>query len=289
VRGGEHHPVGLEYLALVTELLQNARLASPSGGIWEAADLQWWWRRDQHRDPSGATFWMVDDDPVAAAVFTDWGDRWGLDVVSARHDSAAALDAVWDGALDAIAARSDRPIETAVRLDDAAMIGALVSAGFTPTDELSVATAMAAADRPVPRPFPPGFELRAWSDGPPRPHPLVGRSGEGVADHLRACSLYSPALDLAVVDTATGAVAAYALFWPDPVTGVGLVEPMRTEEQYQGLGLARSLLEHGIDRMAAHGSTHLKVTYIDGNDAARRLYLGSGFRAASDDRTYRHP
>ena len=35
---------GLEYLALATELLQRVRLADAATGVWEAADLQWWWR-----------------------------------------------------------------------------------------------------------------------------------------------------------------------------------------------------------------------------------------------------
>jgi hypothetical protein len=30
---------------LVTELLQQHRLADPVGGLWEAADLQWWFTR----------------------------------------------------------------------------------------------------------------------------------------------------------------------------------------------------------------------------------------------------
>ena len=40
-------------------------------------------------------------------------------------------------------------------------------------------------------------------------------------------------LDLAVY-APNGDIAAYGLFWADPVTGVGLVEPMRTEDAYQG-------------------------------------------------------
>lgn len=32
------------YLRLATALLQQTRLASPDGGVWEAADVQWWWR-----------------------------------------------------------------------------------------------------------------------------------------------------------------------------------------------------------------------------------------------------
>jgi hypothetical protein len=31
-----------DYLDLVTGLLQRCRLADPTGGLWEAADYQWW-------------------------------------------------------------------------------------------------------------------------------------------------------------------------------------------------------------------------------------------------------
>jgi hypothetical protein len=49
----ERQAAGLEYLELATALLQRARLSDPVAGLWEAADLQWWWRRDQHADPAG--------------------------------------------------------------------------------------------------------------------------------------------------------------------------------------------------------------------------------------------
>jgi len=45
---------GPEYLRLATTLLQRTRLAVPSGGIWEAADVQWWSR--QGRDADGQAF-----------------------------------------------------------------------------------------------------------------------------------------------------------------------------------------------------------------------------------------
>ena len=41
---------GREYLALATELLQRARLADAEAGLWEAADLQWWWRTPRLSD-----------------------------------------------------------------------------------------------------------------------------------------------------------------------------------------------------------------------------------------------
>jgi predicted N-acetyltransferase YhbS len=69
-----------------------------------------------------------------------------------------------------------------------------------------------------------------------------------------------------------GQVAGYALFWADPVTGVGLVEPVRTESSHQGRGIASHLIAVGLDRLAAHGCQRLKVC----ND--RDLYQRLGFR-----------
>ena len=113
---------------------------------------------------------------------------------------------------------------------------------------------------------------------------MVRRNGEEVEARLRQCSLYDPALDLAV-ETADGEAAGYALFWYDPVTKVGLVEPMRVEDAYQRRGLARAMLTAGLDRLAKRGASRLKVGYS--TDVARQLYCGAGFRVTSTSRTYR--
>ena len=54
----EVRAAGLEYLTLVTELLQQARLTDPDAGLWEAADLQWWWRTPRPSDSIDQLFWI---------------------------------------------------------------------------------------------------------------------------------------------------------------------------------------------------------------------------------------
>jgi predicted N-acetyltransferase YhbS len=110
---------------------------------------------------------------------------------------------------------------------------------------------------------------------------MVARNGELVEQRLRQCSLYDPALDLAV-EAGDGTVAGYALCWFDRTTGVGLVEPMRVEDAYHRRGLGRMLLTHGLDRLARRGATRLKVGFE--SDPARSLYLGAGFVQTSVDR-----
>ncbi len=60
---------GLDYLELGTSLLQRVRLEHPTAGLWEAADLQWWWRRSRSSDELGQAFWIDEaGQPVAAVV-----------------------------------------------------------------------------------------------------------------------------------------------------------------------------------------------------------------------------
>lgn len=130
---------------------------------------------------------------------------------------------------------------------------------------------------PLSASLPDGYRIldRRGADGP---HHLVQRSGADVDARLRQTSLYRPDLDLVVRDE-RGSVAAYGLFWLDPVAGVGLVEPMRTEAEHRRRGLARAVLVAGIERLTAAGATRVKVCYEHGNAAARALYLGVGFEA----------
>jgi GNAT superfamily N-acetyltransferase len=282
----ERAAAGAEYLALVTGLLQRARLADPRGGVWEAADLQWWWRRDQHPDPGRQHFWFAGDAPVAAVVITDWGGRFGCEVLAAGADWESAVHLVWPRLVRMLDRLGSVSVEMTVRKDDTVLVDAAPAAGFAPTAEIAVETWMDVGDRPAVADLPPGFTLRARSEEPGRPHPMIGRNGEYVADRLVECSLYRAHLDLAIYDP-DGDVAAYGLFWPDPITGVGLVEPMRTEDRHQGRGLGRCLLTAGLERLAGQGCTRLKVSYLVGNEAARRLYLGAGFAAGPPSRTYR--
>jgi len=267
---------GLEYLARATELLQRARLADPEGGLWEAADLQWWWRTPRHSDSIDQIFWMDDAGPVASAVLTDWGRTWGCDLVVVP--GTVRPSKVLARALDATDALGLDSIEVLVRDDDLELQGMLAGAGFAADAERSGITWMNAENRPDVSALPEGFALVDRAHERDSPHPMRRRNGEGVEARLRQCSLYDPELDLAVV-TPDGQAAGYALFWFDPVTEVGLVEPMRVEDAHQRRGLARAMLTAGLDRLARRGARRLKVGYATA--AARRLYAGAGFQVTT--------
>jgi predicted N-acetyltransferase YhbS len=271
---------GLERLNATTAVLQRARQADPLGGMWEAADVQWWWRRPRATDELALPVWFDEAGPVAAAGLTAWDDRWQADVFAVP--SIVDEDDVWAATLAATTGHRGGTLEMLVHEDDTALAGLAIRSGFTMTDEIS-GTSWMDADRRPPVAQVDGFAIVDRVTRADRPHPMIARNGELVEPRLRQCSLYDPTLDLAVED-ADGKHAGYALFWVDSTTRVGLLEPMRVEDEYQRRGLARMLLTNGLDRLARKGARRLKVGFQ--TDAARALYLGAGFVQTSVDRQF---
>jgi hypothetical protein len=136
---------GPDYLRLATRLLQRMRLAAPEGGIWEAADIQWWSRLDQRT----GLFWLDEDgEPLAAFLATGFRGNVQCDVLLLPEDASFAAD-VWQiaiaqaglaqaGLAASAVGGTARPVEVTVRLDDETGIAALTSAGYPQTDPASV-------------------------------------------------------------------------------------------------------------------------------------------------------
>lgn len=276
--------IGFEALMLATDLLQRVRRADPRAGLWEAADAQWSWRRPRWSDEVEKVFWLDDDRPVAGVLLTsETDDTWRCDPVVVPGQSEPGPDLVWRRAIEHAAKLSPNGFDVPVGDDDRIFTELARRSGLTAGDNDSTAW-MHIADRPTVRALAKGFALtdRAYR-GNVRHH-LRHRNGERVAQRLEQCPLYDPALDLAV-ETADGRVAGYSLYWFDPSTKVGLIEPVRVEDEFRRKGLARAMLCAGIDRLATRGAQRVKVSYT--TDAAAALYHGVGFRQASTATWYR--
>jgi hypothetical protein len=259
------------------------RLDEPTGGIWEAADVQWWSREERVTDRPGHLFWLDErGHPQAAALATKFRGPTQVDVlISPRTDSDLAYT-IWQTAI-AWANERHEPAEFPVGQTDAIGIDELTFAGFTPAEDPGVITSwLAAENRPPIPPLADGYRLVSRAEAPDRPYHLIPRNGPDVEHRLQRCSLYRPDLDLAVIGP-DGEAAGYGLFWSDSTTGVGLVEPMRTESAHEGQGIASHLLAVGLDRLAASGCQRLKVS----NDIG--IYLRAGFQplAAATAAIYR--
>ncbi len=253
------------------------RSVHPTAGLYEAADLHWWWRTSRSTDSFPQLFWFDHlDRPQAAAIATDWGDRIALDPIVmpdatpdwVAHVMQRGLTHAGHSGFGAIGVEVDRA--------DVVLREVLVGNGFEIAEDGVVEAWLAADARSETSPLAEGYRLCSRLDTMLRPHHMIERSGPAVESRLRQTSLYRPELDLLVLDGRDGC-AAYGLFWFDSETATGLVEPMRTEDDHQRRGLGRHLLTTGIDLLARAGAERIKICYQPDNPAARELYLSVGF------------
>jgi ribosomal protein S18 acetylase RimI-like enzyme len=220
---------------------------------------------------------------VAGVLLTSWSDdEWQCDPVIVPRASPEP-GVVWQGVMEQAAEHEAKVFEVPVSDEDRVFGELAQRSGLIVGDQDHTAW-MDAADRPSAPELPEGFVLTDRTQRRDAPHPLRHRNGDGVAQRLEQCPLYDPTLDLAV-ETAGGQLAGYSLYWFDPVTSVGLVEPVRVEDEFQRRGLARAMLCAGIERLATRGAKRVKVSYD--TDAAAVLYQGLGFRPTSTATWYR--
>lgn len=285
----ERTACGLEAVRLATEVLQRGRLSHPTKGLWDSGDVQWWWRQPRASDSIDQPFWFDADGPVAGVLLTSWNDWWQLDVLRTPPDrDDPLLDQVWSRAVSHLADVSPTGnVEAYLQASDVSLATRVVADGFDKVEddgEYGGTTWMAAADVPGMPELPDGYRLTDRVRHPDGPHWLAARNGPETEARLRQTSLYDPSLDMAIV-TSDGGTAAYGLFWFDPVTLVGMLEPMRTADAHQRRGLGKSLVVSGCRRLAEHGAERLKVGYA--TQVAHALYAGAGFQLAEIDVGYR--
>ncbi len=273
---------GNEALTLATQLLQRARLADRVAGLWEAGDVQWSWRAHRESDDAEKLFWLDEDGPVAGVLLTSWKQAWQCDPIVVPGVSTPDPEVVWNRALELVAEHSPHRFDVPVDDDDPIFTELAGRSGLVAAEQDGTGW-MDADDRSAVPAMPDGFVLvdRTQRDG--TPHPMRDRNGAKVAERLAECSLYDPSLDLAV-ETTDGRSAGYSLYWFDPVTRVGLVEPVRIEDEFHRRGLARAMVAAGVDRLASKGAQRMKVSYE--TEAAKALYRGVGFQPTSTTTWY---
>jgi GNAT superfamily N-acetyltransferase len=222
-------------------------------------------------------------------IATDWGNGIALDPIVMPDATPDWVAHVIERGLAHARESGLEAVDVVVDRADDVMREVLGGQGFTTEDDVRLAVAsswLAAGARPEVSPLHEEYRLSSRVDTMPRPHHMVQRSGPEVEARLRQTSLYRADLDLLILDT-RDRVAAYGLFWFDPETATGLVEPMRTEDDHQRRGLARHLLTAGIDLLASAGAARIKVCFGPENPAAKGLYLGVGFELASQTVVFR--
>lgn len=274
---------GMEAVDLATQLLQRVRIADPLAGVFEAADVQWAWRTKRVSDDTEKAFWIDETGPVAGVLLTSFTPTtWQIDPVIVPGTTGIEPQHVWNRVLEHIQANPSLDFDVPVGDNDPTFSTMAQESGFKAGDRDSTGW-LRAIDAPKQLPPREGFTLADRTQRAGAPHPLRDRTGDDIADRLMQCSLYDPSLDISI-ETDNGDVAGYSLYWFDPVTKVGLVEPVRVHDNFQRKGLARTMLTHGIQRLIGNGAERIKVSWE--TEAAGALYLGVGFQLTSTTTWY---
>ena len=275
----EQQLVGLEYLEAATTLLQRIRSTHPTTGLWEAADRQWSWRNPRLTDGIPQLFWFDDTgQPQAAVITTDSPYGVAFDPIVMPDATPDWLAHVVERGLTHAADSGFGVVELEVDRADDVMREVLFDRGFAIKEDGAIEAWLTAEARPEVSPLSEGYRLSSRAETTQRPHHMISaeRNHPDPEERLRQTSLYRPDLDLVVHDSGND-VAAYGLFWYDPETATGLVEPMRTEDDHQKRGLARHVLTAGLGLLVDAGAERIKIVYDPDNPASSHLYLSVGF------------
>jgi GNAT superfamily N-acetyltransferase len=245
--------------------------------LYEAADLQWWWRTPRSTDNLRQLFWFDHlGRPEAAVIATDWGNRIALDPIVMPEATPDWVAHVIERGLAHASDSGFGTVELEVDRADDVLREVLVGHGFAIKEDGLVESWLVADARPEISPLHEDYRLSRRLDTMGRPHHMIKRGGADVEHRLLQTSLYRSDLDLVILDGDDNS-AAHGLFWYDPETATGLVEPLRTEVDHQRRGLARHVLTTGIDLLAEAGALRIKICFEPDNSASRGLYLSFGF------------
>lgn len=268
----------------MTVLLQRVRNAHATHGSYEAAEIQFWWSIPRSTDDLRQLFWFDDTGrPVAAVIVTDFGDGSSL----LYEDPTVVVIVMPDADPEWVAHVVERglahvdecgigAVELEVDNADDVMRQVLFGHGFTVKGDGLAECWLDAVARPAVSPLHEDYRLFSRRDTMHRPHHMSSPGRPDREDRLGQTSLYRSDLDLLVLDS-EGDLAAYGLFWFDPETATGVVEPMRTIDGHQRRGLARHILTSGIELLAVAGAERISITFDRDNPAASHLYLTVGF------------
>jgi ribosomal protein S18 acetylase RimI-like enzyme len=280
VSGTSRGSAGSTYLAEATTFLTACRREQPLGGMWDAADLQWWWREDAFGDPLRQRFYDDDAGRAVALLLLEENHRtFDYELLPGLEDGALARRVVRDG-LAWLGRTWDPGVRPAfyLRDDHRALQRLAEERGFVCAGGDFVQTCLELPAPDVRAPLPAGFGVRPIraADVVNGRQPVLATPAAGI-ERLRETTLYRPDHHLVVTDPAGRAVAE-CIFWVDDVNRIGVFEPVATAPSHRRLGIARAMLAHGLERTRRHGVRLAKVSFESTNAAARGLYFSLGFQ-----------
>lgn len=97
--------------------------------------------------------------------------------------------------------------------------------------------------------------------------------------------VFDPTLNL-VAEVSPGKFASCTIFWADPVSRIGSIEPFGTDPDYRGTGISKAVIHEGLRRLKAKGMKYGEMSTAGFNHQAVSLYQSCGYRLVDRSRTF---
>lgn len=239
--------------------------------------------------PGDLAWWVYHEDPRIADQVSYWmWDEAGIIVLSAEEINVFALPGapITDLIEWAQEEMGGKGVVAGVSSDDDELIRYLPDAGYHPGAEMfQFEWNLEQTEVPAPV-LPPGWALRPVSgeeeaDARRTASHLAFASTMTDEEHLERylrfmrSPVYVPERDLVAV-APDGTIASFMVWWPDD-SGIAQIEPFGTHPDFQGRGIGRALIHHGLGQMRESGMRLVRVCTEVTRDPANRFYPGVGF------------
>lgn len=273
-----------QYLQSATRFLELCRSIDPVGGMWDVADIQWWWRDGGYEDPARQLFLEteVDGEARAMVLLSEAYATFDYEVLPGLEETPEGLN-VFDAGLRWLehlqtSQKVDR-VEFFVHEDHTVFRRSAAEKGFKSLQKVYVQLALELETEQVAAaPGDQSVLVRSVEDRDfvgEKP-PVIRTPARNFA-RVKQAPLYERDQHLVAVGGENG-VMGECIYWVDGANAIGVFEPVETKPEFRRQGVARALLIEGLRRMKDKGVKIAKVSHYSDNVPARRLYRSLGFR-----------
>jgi mycothiol synthase len=246
------------YLHKVTEFMTACRQEDPLAGMWDVGDLHWWWRDDEYADPTMQMFWEDRQGTIGGVVLLSQAYRSVDYEILPRLGQGPIAQAIVGWGLHRLRAMAEATPSPSlytvfIRHDHQTFQQMAQRLGCQVTGEALVQTVLDLRAGLPAMPIPEGYQVRSLRQGElAEGKPPVLHISAAMYRRIRNTPLYRENMHFVVVAPDTR-IAAECICWIDPINGIGVFEPVRTQEGFQRRGLARAMMGESLPLSEQYG------------------------------------
>jgi ribosomal protein S18 acetylase RimI-like enzyme len=223
--------------------------------------------------------WIISDRKTEIGFITAGGDEFFITVLTDfQHLTQDILKYIENNCY-----KQGTTITTEANSNNKLLSSILEEQGYTKTDYFRFCGICDLSKIPLYPPLPDGFSIRlTQKKDVARRVELFGLATGGKEttleryERMMNSPSYGDAMDF-VVQTHNEEIIAYCTIWDDPISKIGILEPLACVAEYRRKGITKSVLLYGMNLLKERGTKYIYVGTGGNNIASQMLYRSVGF------------